>query len=295
MNGQASRTVSCAWSHSSRRISSSTPTAQSKPTNSTISSSASPATFKYKGPNLTGCYAGTGASTSFTLTSGDSLTFDEPYSYITIGSELQKFNFSCAEWFAPGVRVHWKLVKSFAQSPACASYAREIQDIRSVQATESSEIPIPILAEAVENGDAHTPFECYGGCEIYVPKIQVLYWFTSSQIACSQPNATMTSDAILLFSSIEIRRPTDSSQSHFATYTVLDGSTLTFPSTYLVIRGAISVPDRCAHIGKITSTPQLPYLKVDFQHSHSVVLMLRLPEWSPKQAHSIRLRVILIV
>ena len=175
----------------------------------------------------------------------------------TIGSEPQTFNFSCAELFGPGVRLPWKLVKSFAQSPACASYAREIQDISSAQATASSRIPTPVLPVGVENGDAHIPFECCGGCELYVPEIQVLYWSTTSQIACSQPNATMTSDAVLPFSSNEAQRPTDSSQSDLATYTVLDGSTLTFPSTYLVIRGTLSVSNRCDDIGKIYTNPTI--------------------------------------
>ena len=256
-SGQTSGTISYAWSHSSLKNSSSPPTAESKPNNSTTSSTTFPATFQFKDPNLTGCYAGTGGSTSFTLTSGDSLTFYKPFSITTVGSEPRTFNFSCAELFAPGVRLPWKLVKSFARSPACASYAKEIQDIRSAQATASSRIPTPILPVGVENGDAHMPFECCGGCELYVPEIQVLYWSTSSHIACSQPNATMTSDTVLALSSDEAQRFTISSPSDLATYTVLDGSTLTFPSTYLVIHGAVSVSNRCDDKGKTYTNPTI--------------------------------------
>ena len=258
-SGQASRTIPCAWSHSSLQISSNPPTAQSTPFSSKPPSPTFPATLKYKDPNLTGCYAGTGGSTTFTLTSGDSLTFYEPFLITTIGPEPRTFNFSCAEMlFARGgVRLPWKLVKSFAKSPACASYARDIQDFWSAQATASSWSPAPILPLGVENGDAHIPFECCGGCELYVPEIQVLYWSTTSQTACSQSNATMTSDATLTLSSNESQTPADSSQSDLASYTVLDGSTLTFPSTYLVIRGTISVSDRCDYIGKSYTNPTI--------------------------------------
>ena len=253
-SGQASRTIPCAWSYSSPQISSKPPTATSTRSKSSTPSPTFPATFKYKDPNLTGCYAGTGGSTTFTLTSGEALTFFEPYSRISIGPEPRTFNLSCVELFSPGVRLPWRLIKSFAKSPACGSYAREIHDIRSAQRTASSWIPTPILPIGVENGDAHIPFECCGGCELYVPEIQVLYWSTQSQIACSQSNATMTSDATLTFPSSEAQMPADSG---LASYTVLDGSTLTFPSTYLVIRGAISVTDRCGTIGKTYTNPTI--------------------------------------
>ena len=90
-----------------------------------------------------------------------------------------------------------------------------------------------------------------------MPEIQVLYWSTSSRIACSQPNTTKTSDAILLLSSNGTQMPTNWAQSDLATYTVLDGATLTFPSTYLVVHGAVSVRDRCGVRGKTYTNPTI--------------------------------------
>ena len=105
------------------------------------------------------------------------------------------------------------------------------------------------------NGNAHREYECCGGCELHVPEIQVLYWSTSSQTACSQPNTTKTSDAILFLSSNGTQIYTNWGQSDLATYTVLDGSTLTFPSTYLVVHGAVSVIDSCGVRGKTYTNP----------------------------------------
>lgn len=107
------------------------------------------------------------------------------------------------------------------------------------------------------NGNAHLEYDCCGGCELHVPEIQVLYWSTSSQLACSPPNTTRTSDAILLLSSNGTQMPTNWGQSDLATYTVLDGSTLTFPSTYLIVHGPVSVRDRCGVRGKTYTNPTI--------------------------------------
>ena len=257
MSGQQSRISPCTWSHSGPQVPDSPPTAQSTPSNSTSPSPTFPATLKYKDPNLTGCFAGTGGSTTFTLSSGDILTFGPPsYSSTTIGLEPQTFNFSCAEVLFE-LRLPWRLKKSFARSPACASFARDLNEY--AISAESSSIPYPqnVIPNGVYNGNAHLQYNCCGGCELHVPEIQVLYWSTSSQMACSQPNQTKTSDAILLLSSNGTQIPTNWGQSDLATYTVLDGSTLTFPSTYLVVHGAVSVRDRCGVRGKTYTNPTI--------------------------------------
>ena len=164
------------------------------------------------------------------------------------------FNFSCAEVLFE-LRLPWRLKKSFAKSPACASFARDLEEYAISDA--SSPIPYPqnVIPNGVYNGNAHLQYYCCGGCELHVPEIQVLYWSTSSQTACSQPNTTKTSDAIPPLSSNGTQMPTNWGQSDLAIYSVLDGSTLTFPSTYLVIHGAVSVVDRCGVRGKTYTNP----------------------------------------
>ena len=213
--------------------------------------------MKYKDPNLTGCFAGTGGSTTFTLSSGDVLTFGPPsYAITTIGLEPQTFNFSCAEVLFE-LRLPWRIKQSFAESPACASFARDLDEYAIADASSSIPYPQNIIPNGVYNGNAHLEYDCCGGCELHVPEIQVLYWSTSSQTACSQINTTKTSDAILLLSSDGTQMPTNLGQSDLATYTVLDGSTLTFPSTYLVVHGAVSVRDRCGVKGKTYTNPTI--------------------------------------
>ncbi len=237
--------------------SNSTPTTQYTPASLLFPTPTFPATMEYKDPNLTGCYAGTGGSTTFTLTSGDMLGVPGVSNGIitTIGSVPQTFNFSCSDFFGLDI-VPWDLKLSFAKSPACASYARDIRDIASAQQT-NHQIPYHEPPAGVENGDAHIPYECCGGCQFFVPEVEVLYWSTSSQPPCSQTNATISSIASLLPQSNEVQMPSNSNQSNLADFIVLEGSTLTFPSTYLVLRGAVSVTNECGIIGETYHNPTI--------------------------------------
>ena len=83
-------------------------------------------TLKYKDPNLTGCYAGTGGSTTFTLTSGDQLKVPGASTYINVLAEPQTFSFSCSEFYQ--LELPWRLMTSFAESPVCVSYIQESPD-----------------------------------------------------------------------------------------------------------------------------------------------------------------------
>lgn len=195
-----------------------------------------PATLKYKDPNLTGCYAGTGGSTTFTLTSGD--YFWDGNSEIIIGATPQTFRYSCSEFFSLG-NLPWDLKLSFARSPACASYAHD---------KNAGYIP------GVKNGDAHIPYDCCGGCKIFAPEVQLLYWPSTSSTDCTQPNATITSQAKLFPQSIG---PADSSQPQAANYAVVDESTLTFPSLYIAIHGTVSVADSCGIRGNVHYNPTI--------------------------------------
>lgn len=227
------------------------------PTNASVSSLQSPsptypATLKYKDPNLTGCYAGTGGSTILTLTSGDAVYGS---SDIIVGAEPRTLSYSCSDFFALDLQA-WHIVASFAESPSCASYARDFEEWQSLP--YNPQVPDPIeFVPGVQNGDAHIPFLCCGGCKFSVPKVQVLYWSTATTAKCSQSNATITSPAALVPQSAETTAPADASGSQVAKFAVIDGSTLDFPSLYLAIHGAISVYDSCRIKGNIFYNPTI--------------------------------------
>lgn len=133
-------------------------------------------TLKYKDPKLTCCYAGTGGSTTFTLTSGELLGVptESAYKYVYIKDNPQSFNFSCSEFFKLGP-LPWQLRLSFAESPACASYNQDLL------AAQKSNLNIyPDMPPGVVNGDAHVPFNCCGGCKLVAPEVQLLYWSIQS-------------------------------------------------------------------------------------------------------------------
>lgn len=170
------------------------------------------------------------------MTSGD--YFWDGNSEIIIGAKPQTFVYSCSEFFSLG-NLPWDLKLSFARSPACASYAHD---------KNAGYIP------GVKNGDAHIPYDCCGGCKIFAPEVQLLYWPSASSTDCSQPNATITSQAKLFPQSIG---PADPSQPQAANYAVVDGSTLTFPSLYIAIHGAVSVADSCGIRGNVHYNPTI--------------------------------------
>lgn len=216
-----------------------------------------PATLLWKDPDLTGCYAGNGGSTILTLTSGDQLIIPTGQGIITtIGVVPQTFDFSCSEFFELG-DLPFAIKSSFARSPVCASYVQEIEALQSVQATATTPIPTPLIPAGVVNGDAHIPFNCCGGCRFFAPEVQVFYWPTLSPDGCSQSNATTTSRAILPSPSNDAQTAEDPDSSGIAGFTVVDGSTLTFPSLYLAIHGAISVEDECGVRGNTYYNPTI--------------------------------------
>jgi hypothetical protein len=217
-----------------------------------------PATLKYKDPNLTGCYAGTGGSTTFTLTSGDQILLNPEKGLSTnIGAEPQTYTYACSEFFTMGL-IPWHLKLSFARSPACASYARDMEEFQSAQlsATSWKLDPNP-YPPGVVNGDAHIPFNCCGGCKLFAPEVQVYHWPTTSSADCSQTNATITSHARFSTQQSQIPTPVDLGRSHALSFAVVDGSTLIFPSLYLAIHGAVSVHDSCGVKGNTYYNPTI--------------------------------------
>lgn len=166
-----------------------------------------PTTLKYKDPNLTGCYAETGGSTIFTLTSGDQMLLNPEKGLPTnIGAEPQTFTYACSEFFTMGL-IPWHLKLGFAKSPACASYAREVEAFQSAQMTATSWKPDPnSYPPGVANGDAHIPFGCCGGRKLFAPEVQVYHWSTTSPADCSQTNATITSHASYLLNRVKFQQ-----------------------------------------------------------------------------------------
>lgn len=150
--------------------------------------------------------------------------------------------------------------------------------------SELSELP-----PGVENGDAHNAYNCCGGCELSPElEVQLLHWPTQS-VECSQANSTITRHVSLPSELGEIQTPAISSRSDALTFAIVDGSTLTFPSLYLAIRGAVSVRDHCAFRGRPTTIPPLPYPQTVSQHSRSPIMefnsmgISRKQEWTIQQ------------
>lgn len=211
-----------------------------------------PATLKYKDPNLTGCYAGTGGSTILTLTSGD-VVINSPE--IIVGAEPRTLSYACSDFFALDLNA-WHIMTSFAESPACASYARDFEEWQSLP--YNPQVPDPIeYVPGVQNGGAHIPFLCCGGCKFAMPEVQVLYWSTTTSTECFQSNETMTSHANLIPRSNEVPAPADASELQAAKSAVVDGSTLFYPSIYLAIHGAVSVTDYCGVRGNTYYNPTI--------------------------------------
>ena len=192
-------------------------------------------TLQYKDPNLTGCYAGTGGSTTFTLTSGDTAGVSFRCQNINVGDHPQTFSMSCSE-FVDLSLIPWDLKMSFAESPICATYAQE---------------PFALQPPGVANGDAHEPFDCCGGCQLMAPQVQILYWSKPSPTGCTQANAKG------LPGSAEAQDSPVPDQSGGPSIAVIDGSTLTYPSLYMAFYGAISVTNQCRQRGIIHYNPTI--------------------------------------
>ena len=195
-------------------------------------------TLQYKDPNLTGCYAGTGGSTTFTLTSGDQLGLPSVASYINVGDHPQTFSMSCSEFFDLSL-IPWDLKMSYAESPVCATYAQE---------------PFALQPPGVAGGDAHAPFDCCGGCQLMAPQVQILYWSTPSSTGCTQANATISTS---LPGSAGTQDSPVPDQSGGPSIAVVDGTTLTYPSLYMAFHGAVSVTDQCRQRGNINYSPTI--------------------------------------
>ena len=194
-------------------------------------------TLKYKDPNLTGCYAGTGGSTTFTLTSGDYLGIPGASPYMNVLTESQTFSFSCSDFFR--LLLPWELMTSFAESPVCTSYVQEE--------------PPDSWPPGVRNGGAHIPFHCCGGCQLGAPEVQLLYWSTTSSAECHQGMVTARAN----FSGSSEAQRSGLDQSGDVGFAVFEGSTLTSPSLYLAFHGAVSVTDYCRQRGKIHYDPTI--------------------------------------
>ena len=211
--------------------------------NVSASSSQSPlptdmGTLKYKDPNLTGYYAGTGGSTTFTLTSGDQLGLPGFSTFINVLAEPQIFNFSCSDFFQ--LLLPWELMRSFAESPVCSSYLHEE--------------PPESWPPGVMNGGAHIPFYCCGGCQLGAPEVQLLYWSTTSSAECYQGIVTARAN---FPESSEAQRSGGLNQSRDVGLAIFEGSTLTSPSLYLAFHGAVSVTNYCRQRGKIHYDPTI--------------------------------------
>ncbi len=165
---------------------------------------------------------------------------------IVAGIKPLTFSYSCQEFlglylFAPNI------VESFERSPACASFARNAGTFNSQD----------IIPPNVHNGFAHMPFSCCGGCKFAIPKVEVLYWSTTSSAECSQGNATVSYPVNSVTQSNDNLKIAVASRPQAPGPVIIGGSTLEFPSLYLVIHGAVSVTDSCGVRGHTYDNPTI--------------------------------------
>ena len=179
------------------------------------------------------------------MTSGDAII--PPTSpEIVAGIKPLTLSYSCSEFlalylFAPSI------VESFERSPACASFARNAGTFNSQD----------IIPPNVNNGFAHTPFSCCGGCKFAIPEVEVLYWSTNPSAECSQGNATVSYPMNLVTQSNDNLKTTVASRPQAPSSVIIGGSTLEFPSLYLAIHGAVSVTDSCGVRGHTYDNPTI--------------------------------------
>lgn len=145
-------------------------------------------------------------------------------------------------------------MNSFAESPSCASYARDVIEWQKPPYNHRG--PGPYYPPGVQNGFAHKPYLCCGGCKFGIPAVQILHWSTTTA-ECLLSNATITSYVESIPRSSQISWPADTSQSSAGKFAIVDGSTLEFSSLYLAIHGAVSVYDSCGIKGRIHYNPTI--------------------------------------
>ena len=147
---------------------------------------------------LTGCYAGTGGLTTFTVG-------PKPYSpnltsfhSITRASEGDVVTMACTDFNALEV-VPFSVASSFERNPVCTSY------FAYALAHNKSQIP-----PGVFNSAGYGNWACCGGCAyLSLPPMKVMYFSTASYDGCSAVDSPITA------------RPGD-----YGKHAVVDGSTL---------------------------------------------------------------------
>lgn len=159
-SGQPSRTIPCGWFLTSAYQHERTDNYSLTPSNKTSTGAlqspqpTNPGTLKYKDPNLTGCYAGTCGSATFTLIGTENIVDFASNTYSSIIARAEPYTFACSEFFGFGsLTLPWRLKIDFAESPVCASYALELENWSNLSANDRTSYPdLPV---GVVNGVAH--------------------------------------------------------------------------------------------------------------------------------------------
>ncbi|KAL2040689.1 hypothetical protein N7G274_006668 [Stereocaulon virgatum] len=137
------------------------------------------------------------------------------------------------------------------------------------------------MPPGVVNGEAHVPFNCCDGYKLVAPEVQLLYWSTPLSSGCSRANATIMPQEGSHRSS-PTQEPRAANLPNAASFAVVDGSTLTFPSLYIALLGAVSVIDHCKTWGKVYRNPTVALPPGDLStlsfHGNGIVF----DEFAPK-------------
>ncbi|KAL8734136.1 MAG: hypothetical protein Q9166_001621 [cf. Caloplaca sp. 2 TL-2023] len=96
-----------------------------------------------------------------------------------------------------------------------------------------------------------TVWNCCGGCALRMEGDEILYFSTAPTPECSKAPPAITSDGTSYSSSVTPNPIEGREITTGPSNVVVDGSTLTFPSIYMVIPGTVYVQDQCGTLGNV--------------------------------------------
>ena len=212
--------------------------AQCGATQTTASLSSTPGCFlngnkppSYKGPprptftdtNLSGCYAGTGGSTSYTIAASDPAFTPRNRSAIALGTQGQAVSMACSDFMTMST-APLSLASSFQRSPICTAYRD--WDLAHPEARCGDGIDPP----GVYNYAGFGSWDCCGQCALHVDSMSVMYFPTKTYDGCPTTNTPAPSNAMLMpggnMSSRAVVGMKGTLADEGTKFAVVDGSTL---------------------------------------------------------------------
>lgn len=208
---------------------------------------------------LTGCFAGTGGSTTYTVESGHYLPNTNNKSMTTSATKDEIVSIMCSD-FMHLPHAPYSIFQSFIRNPICTSYADWYHQHSKVEYDDGYGAPPGVFVK-----DGVHLRECCGKCAFVLPEVSILYFPTASYSGCSAVTPPVTAKAEI---------PSEKEPRH--KFAVVNGSTLyvlsqsvifihadynhlsrTFPSLYMAVQGVVKVTDQCGMFGQPHSNPTI--------------------------------------